>query len=95
MLGPLVVEAQLNQQCGAGRLQVEAALQHAWLGGCCLGRQIDRHEALELLAELLGRRATRELGLPPRTLQPMERLVHLHHLLMESRERQGEDTIQL
>lgn len=94
MLGPLVVEAQLNQQCGAGRLQVEAALQHAWLGGCCLGRQIDRHEALELLAELLGRRATRELGLPPRTLQPMERLVHLHHLLVESREKQ-EDTIQL
>ncbi|TNN75522.1 hypothetical protein EYF80_014334 [Liparis tanakae] len=84
MFGPLVPHTELNQQGGRGRLQVKAALQHGGLRGGGFGRQVHDHQALKLLQELLGHGVARALGLLPCHLEPVERLVHLHHLLVES-----------
>ena len=80
----LVPHGQLHQQGGRGGLQVEAALQHGGLRGHRLGGQVQDHEPLKLLQELLRQGAARALGLLPRALEAMQRLVHLHHLLVES-----------
>lgn len=78
-----IAKAELRQQGGGRGLQAEAALQHRRLSGRRLGGQVRGHETLELLPQLLGRGARAVLGLTPRALQPMERLVHLHHLVVE------------
>lgn len=84
MFRPLVPHTKLNQQSTSGSLEVKAALEHSGL--CCgsFGWQINNHQTLKLLEELLRHRVACSLGLLPRHLEPVERLIHLHHLLMES-----------
>ena len=84
MFRPLVSHSKLNQQSSGGSLEVKAALQHSRLRSGSFGWQIHNHQTLKLLKELLRHRVATPLGLLPRHLEPVERLVHLHHLLMES-----------
>lgn len=83
MLWTPVAQAELDQQGGAGCLEVEAVLQHGWLRGCSLGGEIDGHKAFKLFPQFASRAST-ELRVSPRPLQPMERLIHLHHVIMKS-----------
>lgn len=84
MFRPLVPHTKLNQQSTGGSLEVKAALEHSGLCGGSFGWQINNHQTLKLLEELLWHRVACSLGLLPRHLEPVERLIHLHHLLMES-----------
>lgn len=84
MFRPLVPHTKLNQQSTSGSLEVKAALEHSGLCGGSFGWQINNHQTLKLLEELLRHRVACSLGLLPRHLEPVERLIHLHHLLMES-----------
>lgn len=84
MFRPLVPHCKLNQQSSSGGLEVKAALQHRGLCGGSFSWQINNHQTLKLLKELLWHLAARSLGLLPRHLEPVERLIHLHHLLMKS-----------
>ena len=72
VLGALVVEAHLHEQRGARGLEVEAVLQHGRLRGGRFGGQVDGHEVLELLAQLLGGGPPAQLCLTPRALQPVQ-----------------------
>lgn len=89
MFRPLVAHAQLHQQSGGGGMEVKAALEHGRLCGGSFGRQVDDHETLKLLQELLRHGVARALGLLPRHLEPVEGLIHLHHLLVKSASRGG------
>lgn len=80
---PRVPQTQLNQQSGARGLQVQAVLQHGGFGGGGLGGQINGHETLKLLPQLLRHGPPGELRLTPRPLQPVQRLVHFHHLIVQ------------
>lgn len=84
MFRPLVAHAQLHQQSASGGMEVKAALEHGRLCGGSFGRQINDHETLKLLEELLRHGVACSLGLLPRHLESMEGLIHLHHLLVKS-----------
>lgn len=80
----LVSNAKLNQQSSSGSLEGEATLQHGRLCGGSFGWQIHNHQTLKLLKKLLWHWVASSLGLLPSHLEPVERLIHLHHLLMKS-----------
>ena len=84
MFRPLVPHTQLNEQRSRGSLEAKAALQHGGLSGGGFGRQVNNHQTLKLLQQLIRHGVARSLGVLPRHLEPVERLVHLHHLLVES-----------
>lgn len=84
MFRPLVAHAKLHQQSDGGGMEVKAALEHGRLCGGGFGRQINNHETLKLLEELLRHGVACSLGLLPRHLESMEGLIHLHHLLVKS-----------
>lgn len=84
MFRPLVAHAELHQQSDGGGMEVKAALEHGRLCGGSFGRQINNHETLKLLEELLRHGVACSLGLLPRHLESMEGLIHLHHLLVKS-----------